>query len=229
MTFVIRKFDYTESLGEKLKAMRHCANKTLSEMAEKTKIQKNILQAFEQGNYAKLPDPVYARNFLKLYVQALGGEAHYFLKQFESECGTCNLIAQKNLPIRRTHFSQLFVPTRFFKIIGVLSVVLLIIGYLGFQIRSIVSAPTLIVFEPSDGLLTKEAFMSVAGQAQAGTQVTVNGITVLLSQDGTFETDVALERGLNIISIQSTKRYSQPAVEYRRVVLQQEHTVSIAP
>ena len=36
------------------------------------KIQKSFLQAFEMGNYAKLPDPIYARNYLKVYVRALG-------------------------------------------------------------------------------------------------------------------------------------------------------------
>mgnify|MGYP001569927712 FL=1 len=70
MAFVIRKFDYSESLGEKLRAIRKSAGLTLSEMAAKTKIQKSFLQAFEMGNYAKLPDPIYARNYLKVYVRA---------------------------------------------------------------------------------------------------------------------------------------------------------------
>ncbi len=229
MAFVIQKFDYTESLGKKLKAIRQCANKTLSEMARITKIRKNILKSFEEGDYNALPDPVYARNFLKMYVRSLGGDADYFLQQFESECGTCNVKKNNNLPRERTHSLQFLVPSRYIKMFAIVLVALAMMIYLGSQIRSIISPPNLIVYEPADGILTQEALILVTGHAQEGAQVKVNGVNVLLSQDGTFEIDIALERGLNVISIESTKRYSQPAVEYRRVVLQQDHTFSLAP
>src|SRR3989339_1410825 len=220
MTFVIRKFDYTQSLGEKLKAIRHCTNKTLSEMAQTTKINKNILKSFENGDYIRLPDPVYARNFLKIYVQSLGGNTDYFLKQFESECGTCDFKKNNNFPRERTHSFQFLVPSRFIKMFAIVLLALAMTTYLGSQIRSIVSPPDLVVYEPPDGILTQESLITVTGQAQEGARVKVNGVDILLSQNGTFETDIALERGLNVISIESAKRYSQPAIEYRRVVLQ---------
>lgn len=229
MTFVIRKFDYTESLGEKLKTVRQCANKTLSEMAAMTKIRKSILKSFEMGNYTKLPDPVYARNFLKIYVRSLGGNVDYFMKQFEYECGTDHFTKQSPLPRQRPRPFQFLVPSRFIKIVGIILVALAMITYLGFQIRAIVSPPELMVYEPLDGMVTQEAFINVTGQAQEGAQVKINGVDILLSQQRTFETEIALERGLNIISIQSTKRYSQPAIEYRRVVFQQDPIFSLAP
>jgi transcriptional regulator with XRE-family HTH domain len=229
MAFVIRKFDYTESLGEKLKAIRQCANKTLSEMAQATKIRKSILKSFENGDYASLPDPVYARNFLKIYVRTLGGDADYFLQQFESECGTSDFAKNNNLPRERARSFQFLVPSRFIKMFAIALVALAMVTYLGSQIRSIISPPDLFVYEPSDGILTQEALITVTGQAQEGAQVKVNGTAVLLSENGTFETDIALERGLNVISVESTKRYSQPAIEYRRVVLQQDHIFSLAP
>src|SRR3990167_3663762 len=229
MTFVIRKFDYTESLGKKLKAIRQCANKSLSEMAHTTKIRKSILKSFENGDYSTLTDPVYARNFLKIYVRSLGGDTDYFLEQFESECGTCDFTKNSNLPRGRTRSLQFLVPSRFIKMFAIALVALAMVLYLGSQIRSIISPPDLVVYEPSDGILTQEALITGKGQAQEGAQVKVNGINFLLSQNGTFETDIALERGLNVISIESTKRYSQPAVEYRRVVLQQNHMFSLAP
>ena len=80
---------------------------------------------------------------------------------------------------------------------------LMIVGYLGLQVRAILSPPELLVFAPADGIQTQEALITVTGQAQTGSQVQVNGMDVLLSQDGTFEVDVALERGLNVIAIES--------------------------
>lgn len=229
MAFVIRKFDYSESLGEKLKTIRKSAGLTLSEMATKTKIRKTFLQAFEAGQFAKLPDPIYARNFLKVYVRALGGDTAYFLEQFEAECGTCDFTKNARLPRARARTFQFLVASRFVKVFALSLVGIAIVGYLGIQVRAIISPPELMVFAPSDGILTQEALISVTGQAQEGARVQVNGVDVLLSKDGTFEVDVALERGLNVIAIESTKRYSKPATEYRRVVLGEDHTVSFAP
>lgn len=228
MAFVIRKFDYAESLGEKLKTIRRCADLTLSEVSAKTKIRKTYLKAFEHGDFSKLPDPVYARNFLKVYVKTLGGDVGYFLKQFEEECGSCDFTKNARLPRQRARAFQFLVASRFVKVFVVALVTLGIVGYLGYQIRSILAPPTLIVYEPNDGIMTQEALITVTGLSEEGASVKINGVDVLLSQNGTFELPVALERGLNVISIESTKRYSRPAMEYRRVVLQQSRTISLS-
>lgn len=229
MTFIIRKFDHSESLGGKLKAIRAAAGLTLSELSARTKIRKIFLQAFETGNYAKLPDPVYARSYLKVYVRALGGDVGYFLEQFESECGTCDFTKNARLPRARARTFQFLVASRFVKIFSFGFVGLMIVGYLGLQVRAIISPPELLIFDPTDGIKTQEALITVTGQAQEGSHVRVNGLDVLLSQDGTFEVDVALERGLNVIAIESQKRYSKPAMEFRRVVLMETRTISFSP
>ncbi len=228
MSFVIRKFDYQETLGAKLKAIRRSANLTLSELSAQTKIRKSFLTAFENGDWGKLPDPIYARNYLKTYVRALGGDVDYFLEQFESECGTCDFMKNARLPRRRASAWQFLVASRFVKVFFLATLAISIMSYVGYQVRAIVSPPDLLVYEPSDGFLTADAHVTVAGHAEEGAQVTINGLSVLLSQDGSFETDVALERGLNVIVIESTKRYSHPATEYRRVVLKQDGSISFA-
>jgi transcriptional regulator with XRE-family HTH domain len=229
MAFVIRQFDYSQSLGKKLKAIRAAAGWTLSEMVIKTKVRKSFLQAFEAGDFARLPDPVYARNYLKIYVRALGGDVHYFLQQFEMECGTCDFTKNARLPRRRARALQFLVASRFVKVCTLGLIGLAIVAYLGLQIRAIVSPPELLVFSPADGVKTQKALITVAGQAQEGAQVRVNGVDVLLSRDGTFEIDVALERGLNVIAIESQKRYSKSATEYRRVVLGEHQEISFLP
>jgi cytoskeletal protein RodZ len=228
MSFVIRKFDYQETLGAKLKAIRRSANLTLSELSARTKIRKSFLAAFENGEYGKLPDPIYARNYLKTYVQILGADVDYFLEQFESECGTCDFMKNARLPRRRASAWQFLVASRFVKLFLVGAVAIGIVSYMGYQIRAIVAPPDLLVYQPSDGFLTQEAQVTVSGHAEEDAQVTINGLRILLSQDGSFETDVALERGLNVIVIESTKRHSQPATQYRRVVLQQDGTLSFS-
>jgi len=227
MAFVIRKFDNSQTLGEKLKAIRREANFTLPQMEEKTKIRKVFIKAIEAGEYDKLPAPIYARNYLKVYVRALGADETYFLDQYELERGTCDFVKNARLPRRRTRALQFLVASRFMKI-GVLSLLAIaVMAYVGIQLRSITAPPDLLVYEPNDGILTDEAMIAVTGHAEEGTHVQINGSDALLSQTGFFEMDVALERGLNVIEIMSTKRYSKPAVEYRRVVLEQDRTISL--
>ncbi len=228
MTFVIRKFNNEQTLGEKLKNMRGEVNLTLSEMATKTKIRKAYLKAFETGAYNKLPDPIYARNLLKTYVKTLGGEVSYFLDQFEHERGTCDFVKKARLPRQRASAFQLFVASKLVKVAILFVLVLGITSYIGFQVKTIIEPPTLMVHAPADGYLTKDATIIVSGQSDSGAHVTINGTPVLLSQDGSFEEEIVLERGTNVITIEGTKRYSRVATEYRRVVLEQDKSLSIA-
>jgi hypothetical protein len=161
-------------------------------------------------------------------VKALRADEHYYLKQFAQECGTCDFTKNVRLPRRRAQALQFLVASRFIKIFVLAALAISVMTYVGFQIRAIISAPDLLVYEPLDGLTTNQALISVAGHAQEGAQVQINSVKVLLSQDGYFETQVALERGLNVITIESTKRYSHTATEYRRVVLQQDGMISFA-
>ena len=226
MTFVIRKFDHELRLGAKLKALRKEANITLSEMEHKTKIRKAYLSAFESGNYDQLPDPIYSRNFLKIYVQTLGAEVDYYLDLYEQECGTCDFTDRSRLPRARTARSRFLVPSKFVKV-GMFAVLTLaVVAYVGVQIQTIISAPDLVVMEPSDGHLTEEASVLVTGKADDGAQVVINGERVLMLADGYFEKEVVLERGLNVITVEGSKRYSKSAVTRRRVILEQPKILS---
>lgn len=226
MAFVIRKFDQAQTLGEKLHAMRREANFTLAEMEEKTKIRKAFIKAFESGEYNKLPASIYARNYLKIYVRALGGDTTYFLDLFEQERGTCDFVGSSRLPRRRTRALQFLVASKFLKVGAISLVAFAVVGYIGWQLQAIAAPPDLLVYAPNDGIMTDEAMITVSGHAEEGTQVKINGDMVLLEQSGFFEKEIALERGLNVIEVESTKRYSKPAVEYRRVVLEQDRTIS---
>lgn len=228
MAFVIRKFDHKLKLGDKLKALRKAANITLSEMVQKTKIQKKYIKAFENGQYHNLPDPIYARNFLRIYVNTLRTDPKYYLDLFEQERGTCDFVKKAIMPRQRTKGIKFLVASKFIKIGLILLTAFSVVTYMGIQVHSIVTAPELVIESPYDGITTKEASVLVAGQTEEGAQVSVNGTPVLLLSDGSFEEEIALERGLNIIKIEGAKRYSKKAIEYRRVVLKQNKLMTFA-
>lgn len=229
MSFTIRHFNHQECLGDKLKALRKEANLTLSQMAEKTKIRKQILRRLEANQYDKLPDAIYTRNFIKVYLRALNVEDMYYLDLFEQERGTCDFVKQACLPRRRASSLRFIVAGRFVKIgmFGIVSVGL--IFYFGIQVRAILLPPELMIFGPADGVLTQDATVKVFGQTEKSANVRINGTAVLLTNEGMFETEIALERGLNVIKIEGTKRYSRQTIEYRRVVFDGDQVISLAP
>lgn len=224
MSFIIRKFEQELTLGEKIKFLRKAANITIGEMEGKTKISKIILKAFEAGDYSKLPEPIYARNFLKIIAKTLKTDETYFLDLYEHECGACDYIKKARLPRQRTHALRFFVASRLIKIYIISFIALALVGYLGLQIRDIIKAPSLSIIAPENGLVTEEATIFVSGMSELGSQVLVNGEYVLLSTNGNFKQEVALERGVNIIKIESAKRYSKNALLYLRVILNQKDT-----
>ncbi len=59
-------------LGERLRSAREAAGLGLSDLASRTHVRRSYLEALEEGRYGELPEDVYARNFLRLYAQAVG-------------------------------------------------------------------------------------------------------------------------------------------------------------
>jgi cytoskeletal protein RodZ len=58
--------------GAQLRQAREHRGLSLDEVATKTRVQRRYLQALEEGTVDKLPEPVYARGFLKKYADFLG-------------------------------------------------------------------------------------------------------------------------------------------------------------
>ncbi|MGC9359724.1 MAG: RodZ domain-containing protein [Anaerolineae bacterium] len=66
-------------LGEKLRQAREEQGLSLADVEERTHIRRELLEALESGDYARLPEPVYVRGFVRGYAGALGLEPEPFL------------------------------------------------------------------------------------------------------------------------------------------------------
>jgi cytoskeletal protein RodZ len=211
-------------LGEQLVARRTELELTLKQAAHGCKIQPRYLTALEEGAYHQLPGEVYAKSFLKAYAEFLGLNVSALLERYGSERAI-----QKNAKttagadhdrpvakISRTHMLQLH---KLFRLAGVLVVAFLFLGYLGVKVQAIVSPPGLMLTSPQSDIATQDSFIEVAGQAEPGASITVNGQTVVAEQDGTFIELVDLKSGLNTIEVRAQKKHSQPAVISRNIVV----------
>lgn len=66
-----------------LKTARQNSGRTLKEMFERTRVSVANLEAIENGQFHLLPVPIYTRNFIKIYAQALGVDSSPLLNRYE--------------------------------------------------------------------------------------------------------------------------------------------------
>lgn len=219
MVFVMRKLDRVpQTLGEKLRALRRGQAVTLDMMESETHIQRRYLEALEWGRYEALPEPLYARNFIRAYARVLNADADYFIELYESEVGRCDLVEHMRMPRQRVRQGKFFVWSKLWKYGSLAVIALLFFGYLGWQVTSITAAPEVVISNPEDSSITYSAIINVQGQVDDETNVYVNGEEVVVNADRTFSAPVDLEKGLNLITVEARRRYSRTAVINRRVV-----------
>jgi transcriptional regulator with XRE-family HTH domain len=76
-----------DSLGECFQRAREAKGLTLEEAAARTRILPQYLKAVEDNNYAKLPDEVFAKGFVRSYARILGLDEATVIRQFDESGG----------------------------------------------------------------------------------------------------------------------------------------------
>lgn len=76
-----------DSLGEFFRQAREARGLTLDEVASKTRIHPAFLMALEEGNFAKLPDQVFAKGFVRSYARSLGLDEEEAIRRFSASAG----------------------------------------------------------------------------------------------------------------------------------------------
>lgn len=104
------------------------------------------------------------------------------------------------------------------RFVGILAIVL-IVAFLGFSVERIFSAPSLVIFEPMDDLITKSQRLDIIGRSEPEAEVIINNRNIAIDAGGNFKTSVDLQNGLNLIKITAKKRYGRVREVDLRVLL----------
>src|SRR2546425_12601529 len=76
-----------DSLGEYLQRAREAKGLTVEEAAARTRILPQFLKAVEENNYARLPDEVFAKGFVRSYARILGLDEAAVIRKFDESGG----------------------------------------------------------------------------------------------------------------------------------------------
>ncbi|KKQ62251.1 MAG: hypothetical protein US81_C0001G0042 [Parcubacteria group bacterium GW2011_GWE2_38_18] len=211
----------SETVAEQLRSRRQELGLKLEKIAKEISINFKYLEALEKGNFNLLPAGVYGKNFLREYAVYLKIDYRPLVEMFERETAGSNQRQQQEL------FSKQVVKAHYFlampKIIkGIVLVVIVAVClfYLSYRVKQIAAVPSLNIQSPIDNLITKEKSVSVAGVAEAESQLIINGESIISDTNGSFLKEVDLKKGINIISITAQKKYGRSITIKKQILVE---------
>lgn len=215
----------TKRVCLRLREARENTGISLEDLAKKTRICKKYLQALEECRFNDLPTAeVYQKNFVKIYVEALGKNAEPFLKQYIVEEKVRKDLKHPCTKVNKFRLSNFPGLLRYG--VGLLAVLILLF-YLGFQVKRIVEPPSLTLFSPEDGFITRFSSLTVQGETQKEVRVYLNGKEIMNNENGQFKEILDLTPGVNTIEITAVTKHGKKAAQTRHVIYKDSTQISL--
>ena len=88
-------------------------------------------------------------------------------------------------------------------------VIAILLGYLVWEINSIVAAPQVNIIQPDNNFRTIESSVLIIGQTEPEVQLTINSDRIVLDEEGNWQQNINLVSGLNNLEISAKKKHSK--------------------
>lgn len=209
-SFRHKKISRGQTLADKFNKARLEQEASLVDAQEATGIQSKYLEILESGDYQKLPGDIYAKAWIKLYAEFLGLDINELLTDYKIEKSLSSKLTTINQPVKTRDFSKdNILKPKSLKVFAMTLLVLMLLGYLGWELNNIITPPEVLILEPDSNFKTSENSVVVSGQTQAEVTLTINNELVLLDSEGNFSQTINLVVGLNNLQISAKKKHSR--------------------
>jgi transcriptional regulator with XRE-family HTH domain len=220
VVFRQRNIIAVKSLGEDLQKARQLLNLSLLSVEKKIGVSRVYLEAMENNDWEVMPGEVYAKNWLKKYVSFLALNWNEIKVKFDQEMAKQKIWPETDKQKFGVARKRLIVLPKLIKSFLFILVVVIIMGYLGWQLWSLLSPPKLELLYPEDNYVTKSSMVKILGRVEEGAWLGLNDKEIAAGSGGWFEVDIDLNKGLNIIKVEAKKSYGRTRVEYRRIIVE---------
>ena len=211
-----------KTVGVMLREARMAKGLTPMAVEQAIKIREKYIIAIEADNFEALPSPSYAKGFVRNYAEFLGlstDSVMAFFRRQMTDVTRASLLPKGVSDPLNAPFVHL-TPGRF---IGLLVSILVVVFlmYLGRQYFQIGKAPPLSVTSPADQQIVTSSRVIVEGKTDPDTTVMINGVTTIVRDDGRFYEQIAVEPGVNKVTIIATSRFGKSTTVIKEVGFQQ--------
>jgi cytoskeletal protein RodZ len=220
--------------GEVLKRKRESLGKSLDTISLDTKIQKRFLSYIEKNEFHRFESEVFLTGFIKIYSEELKLDTNKVLALYRRS-NPQGLPKGKEKDVKRKKnrkgqgkISKLLTPRNITTILVTLFI-LSVLTYIGVQIYKFQSPPELNILEPvSESTVTTET-ATVKGSTHPEAVLEVNEKLITVEEDGTFETEVTLNSGINTITVKARKNSNNilETVETVKIIYKKPETTEV--
>jgi cytoskeletal protein RodZ len=206
-------------LSEIIKNRLQEKNLTLEELHEQTNIPLRHLVSFESGDFSNLPTSVFIHGYLTKIASALELSGEDLWQEFKKDFNKSGTSQTDALPKNR--FEQQLKTRRTFlkilKLIPIIIIAIILLGFIAFQIKSLLGNPKLKLESPTADLITKDPSIEVKGFGPINSYIKINGKEIYLSEDGYFNEKIDLNPGLNEIVIETQNKLKKTSTITRHI------------
>lgn len=206
------------TIGSILKDARQKNKWTLKQAERKTGIAQKYLEYLEADDFYRLPGTTYTRGFLERYAEFLKLKPEIIIEKWKKEFSQAikpeipEKLGIKNKPHTFAEISVYFI----------VFAVLLFLIYLGFSIKNSLFASNLEISSPAEDMITQDSHLTIKGIADPGSDIFINGqLLENVNSDGSFQQEINLFPGLNVIEVAAQKKHSQKKTVSRQIILEE--------
>jgi transcriptional regulator with XRE-family HTH domain len=205
-----------ETLGQVFKRYREAEGIKIAQVEKDIKISHQMIEALEADDYNALPDELYVKNIIKTYARYLALDYNRLLLLYDeakAQKEPHQLMAQSK-PVK-----VIITPQRVRNLV-IIAIVLLLLGYLAWQLNQVFQAPALTIYQPAKDLVITQNFIEIKGKTEKEARVYINEKEVFLDFNGEFKATLDLQKGMNLIKITAVKKRSAENTVYREILVQ---------
>lgn len=207
-----------KSIGETVKEARTSKRLSRQDLEKETKIKASFIKQIEAGSWDNLPDYPVVSGFVKKIAKALDFDENHAIALLRRDYPPKSLTINPK-PDADTKFS--WSPKLTF-ILGVVVVVLAIFVYLVFQYLHFIRPPVLLVNTPQDEQVVYETILKVSGETDPDASLKVNNQPVIITEDGSFETEIEIFEGTEEVLVVARSRSGKEAKVIKKIEVQLE-------
>lgn len=209
-----------QTVGEILKNARIEKKLSLKSLSSITKIPPSTLKALEKNQFNLLPSKTYLSGFIRNYAKAVDLDPQKTVAIFRRDYQT--KLNKPILPkgVTKPLNSKLASSPLNRNLVGIITIVIIFLSYLGFAWYQLSKPPQLTLAKPENGQELTNPVL-VKGKTNHDASLTLNGKTVNLEPDGQFTTVFNGPVGTHELKLISTSRRNKSSTVTRHIIIKQ--------
>jgi cytoskeletal protein RodZ len=204
------------TIGQIINTARVKKKLSFKKLEEITKIKAVFIQSIEEEKWNILPSFPTVLGFVKTLSTTLDMDPIMAVA-----------VLKRDYPPKKTSInpkpdvlSKFSWNPKFTFVVGIITVILIVLGYLGYQYSKFISPPNLTVESPKENQIINGIIIPVFGSTDSDVKITVNNQPVLVNSDGKFSVNLDVGENTKEIVIIATNRSGKNTTIRRTINVQ---------